>query len=164
MIILSFTRENLESNENYTKEFLFHARLYVFAEMYDIQILKMLALEKLHSTFFNCTLYKSRVEDIVALLRYVYANTSCGGGDGDLRKLLTNYMNCEMNILIKDTKFKNLMIENEEELLDDFMKMIIIRIDWWYENAWNEWRITNEVFRCFIIFSSIFKGCHDFKE
>lgn len=145
-ITLPPTRGNRGPLEDYTDVFLSHARLYVFAEMYDIQILKLLALEELHSTLANYTLYQQRAGDIIALLRYVYANTSGeeggggggggnggggggGGGGGELRKLLTDYMGYEMGILIKDGKFKDLMIEDGGDLLGDFMKMVTVRIE-----------------------------------
>lgn len=134
-ITLPPTRGNLEPLEDYTDVFLSHARLYVFADMYDIQILKMLALEELHSTLASYTLYDSRVSDIVALLRYVYANTSSeeggigGGGSRELRKLLTDYMGVEMKILTKDQSFKDLMFEDGGDLMGDFMKMVTLRID-----------------------------------
>lgn len=129
MITLPSTRGNLGPSENYTEVFLSHARLYVFADMYDIQVLKTLALEELHSTLSNYTLYRSRAEDIIALLRYGYANTSCEGNGADLRKLLTDYMGFEMSTLMKDTKFRDVTIEDGGELLGDFMKMVTIRID-----------------------------------
>ena len=67
-ITLPPTRGNRGSSEDYTDVFLSHARLYVFAEMYDIQILKTLALEELHSTLANYTLYQSRTGDVIDLL------------------------------------------------------------------------------------------------
>lgn len=134
-ITLPPTRGNLGPLEDYTDVFLSHARLYVFADMYDIPILRMLAWEELHRTLASYTLYHSRVGDIVALLRYVYANTSGGeegissGGGQELRKLLTDYMGFEMKILSKDQNFKNLMFEDGGDLLGDFMKMVTLRID-----------------------------------
>ena len=90
------------------------------------QPLKTLAFEELHSTLAVYTLYHERTGDIIALLRYVYANTS--GGEG-LRTLLSDYVGCEMRVLMKDEEFKDLMIENGGPLLQDFMKMVIKRID-----------------------------------
>ncbi|KAL9129114.1 MAG: hypothetical protein Q9175_007385 [Cornicularia normoerica] len=69
-------RPNQNPEENYTDVFLSHAQLYVFAEKYDVQPLKVLALEELHATLAIHTLYLERTGDIIALLRYIYRNTS----------------------------------------------------------------------------------------
>lgn len=124
------TRANRGANEDYTEVFLSHARLYVFADKYDIQPLKTLALEELHNTLATYTLYRDRTEDILALLRYVYANTgeSARGGE-DLRKLLRDYVGYEMTVLVKDRDFKNLMVEDGGPLLSDFIKMVAKRIN-----------------------------------
>lgn len=124
------TRANRRENEDYTEVFLSHARLYVFAEKYDIQPLKTLALEELHSTLAIYTLYRGRTRDIIALLRYIYANTGVSTRGGDtLRTLLRDYVGCEMSILMKDGEFKDLMIEDGGPLLEDFMEMVAKRID-----------------------------------
>jgi hypothetical protein len=109
--------------------FLSHARLYVFAEKYDIQRLKTLALEELHRTLAVYNLHRRRTGDIIALLRYVYANTivSARGGE-DLRTLLKDYVGCEMNTLIKDEEFSELMLDDGGALLRDFMKLVVKRL------------------------------------
>ena len=130
-------RPNENPVEDFTDVFLSHAQLYVFAEKYDIQSLRVLALEKLHVTLANYTLYLVRTGDIIALLRYVYANTGKPReGVEDMRTLMTQYVCYEMDVLMEDPEFRNLMIEDrgdltiEErgDLLGDFMKMIAKRI------------------------------------
>lgn len=127
-------RGNRSSAEVYSDVFLSHARLYVFAEKYDIQALKMLALDELHATLAIYTLYTKRTSDIIDLLRYVYCNTSeASEGVENLRTLMTQYMGCELDILTYDEDFKGLMIEEEGAdegggLLSDFMKMVGKRI------------------------------------
>ena len=69
-------RSNMHPQENYTEVFLSHARLYVFAEKYDIQPLKKLSRQKLQHTLAIYTLYPERVGDITTLLKYVYVNTA----------------------------------------------------------------------------------------
>ena len=130
VISIAPTRANLRENENYTEVFLSHARLYVFAEKYDIQLLAMLALENLHDTLALYTLYHERTRDIVDLLRYVYANTSeQPEGHKNMRKLLKDYVGYEMKILIESKEFKELVIDDGGPLLDDFVEMVIKRID-----------------------------------
>ena len=124
------TRTNRGMNEDYTEVFLSHARLYVFAEKYDIQPLKTLALEELHNTLACYTLYCRRTGDIVALLRYVYANTIVPARRGEgLRRLLRDYVGYEMSVLMGDEEFKDLMIQDGGPLLHDFMKMVAKRIN-----------------------------------
>jgi hypothetical protein len=128
-ISLPQPRRNQGSNENYTKVFLSHAHLYVFADKYDIQALKTLALEELQAMLKIFDLYLERTGDIIALLRYVYANT----GEPDvgvekMRALLTHYVGCEMDTLMKDDDFRDLMIEDGGALLGDFMTMVGKRI------------------------------------
>lgn len=125
---ISCIRPNRGDLEDYTKVFLSHARIYVFAEKYDIKALKMLALHKLHKTLAIYTLFPKRITDIVALLKYVYANTGVlEGSIDDMRALLTHYMGCEMEILISADELKALLKE-DGTLLDDFLKIVEGRI------------------------------------
>jgi hypothetical protein len=124
------SRANRGVHEDYTEVFLSHARLYVFAEKYDIQPLKKLALEEIHSTLAIYTLHRQRTGDIVALLRCVYADTGATprGGE-DLRTLLRDYIGYEMRVLMKDEEFIDLMLDDAGPLLRDFMKMVAKRIN-----------------------------------
>ena len=108
--------------------FLSHARLHVFAEKYDIQPLKVLAFENLQITLANFTLYNERTSDIIELLRYVYECVGTVPGMKDLRDLMTEYMGYQMDTLMKDKNFKDLMIEDGGEMLGDFMEMVRKRI------------------------------------
>ena len=127
-------RPNHHPEENYTDVFLSHAQLYVFADEYDIQSLRVLALEELHATLAIHTLYPEPTGDIIALLRYVYANTrKLREGVEDFRNLVTQYVGYEMDMLIKDPAFGDLMIKDGGDLLGDFMRMVGQRIsssDW----------------------------------
>ncbi|KAL9636524.1 MAG: hypothetical protein Q9204_002229 [Flavoplaca sp. TL-2023a] len=120
---------NQSPEEDYTDVFLSHAQLYVFAEKYDIQTLKILALENLQTTLAIFTLYQGRTGDIVTLLRYVYSNTSKPSDDAeDLRTLLRDYVGYEMDTLMKDDEFRDLMIADGGALLGDFLTMVMKRI------------------------------------
>ena len=122
-------RPNQSPSEDYTDVFLSHAQLYVFAEKYDIQKLKASALEELHATLAIYTQYSERTGDIIALLRYVYDNTAeTKEGSEDMRNLMTEYVGYEMDALMDDEDFKNLMIEDGGSLLGDFMTMVRRRI------------------------------------
>ena len=121
-------RSNLHPQEDYTEVFLSHARLYVFAEKYDIQPLKKLCHQKLQHTLAIYTLYPERVGDITTLLKYVYANTAeTMNGTEDIRTMLAHYVGTEMETLIKYGEIKDLMLENGE-LLGDFLRMFASKI------------------------------------
>ena len=118
-------RANKTPEEDYTAVFLSHAQLYVFADKYDIQSLKVLALEELHATLGIYHLYSERTGDIIGLLRYIYGNTGePRGGVEDMRTLIMEYVDGEMDMLTKDEDFKDLMIEDGGPLLGDFMAMV----------------------------------------
>ena len=126
--VTSGPRSNLHPLEDYTEVFLSHARLYVFAEKYDIQPLKKLCQQKLKHTLAIYTLYPERVGDITALLKYVYANTAeTISGTEDIRTMLAHYVGTEMDTLIKYGEIKDLMLENGD-LLGDFLKMFALNI------------------------------------
>lgn len=122
-------RKNRESCEDYTEVFLCHARLYVFAEKYDIVPLRKLSVNRLHQTLCVFTLYKERVGDIVALMRYSYAHTVHRSQPGDpLRSLLIHYAACVVEDLVPSSDFKGLLKE-PGELASDLVAKMIKRLD-----------------------------------
>lgn len=122
-------RANNDPTEDYTSVFLSRARLYVFAEQYDIQPLGTLALGELQLSLASYNLYAYRTGDIISLLRYIYANTGESvAGVEDLRTLLTAYMGYEMDTLMEDKAFEELMSEDGGALLGDFVKAVKKRI------------------------------------
>lgn len=121
-------RDNKGPHEDYTEVFLGHARMYVFAEKYDIAYLQELSLQKLYHTLAIYTLYPERVGDITSLLKYVYANTAeTKDGLEDIRTLLAHYIGTEMGTLIRDGENKDLMMENGE-MLGDFLNMFTLTV------------------------------------
>ena len=122
-------RPNKSAQENYTDVFLSHAQLYVFAEKYDIQSLKTLALEELHATLVVYTLYDVRTGDIIELLRYVYANTrKPQEGVDDMRSMISQYVGSKMDVLMGAAEFGELIIQDGGDLLHDFMRAVSTRI------------------------------------
>lgn len=114
-------RANVSAWEDYTEVFLSHVRVYMFAEKYDIQPLKRLALQDLHETMARFTLWPECVEDVVALIRLAYTETSrlkCESGD-PMRSMLKAYMAYEMDVLIETVVFRDLLAENRD-FLDEF--------------------------------------------
>lgn len=128
-IVIPPPRPNRGPVEDYTNIFLSHARLHVFADKYDVGLLKLLALEELQITLAKFSLYSERTGDIVELLRYIYVNSGESvPGVEDLRTLTTHYVGYEMDTLMKDENFKALMIEDGGPLLGEFMGMVGKRI------------------------------------
>lgn len=118
---------NRHHDEDYTEVFLCHARLYVFADKYDVQPLRVLALEELQATLAIFTLYLQRTTDIITLLRYVYAHYN-EVEEEEMRMMLMHYIGYEMDTLMKDEDFRCLMIEDGGALLADFMGMVEQRL------------------------------------
>lgn len=122
-------RKNRESCEDYTEVFLCHARLYVFAEKYDIEPLRNLCLHKLQDTLVKFTLYEERVGDIVELMRYAYSNTADRSGSMDgLRSLLAHYAACVIEDLAQSDKFE-LLFEEFGSLARDLVHYLLKRLD-----------------------------------
>lgn len=140
------TRRHQRAHEDYTELLLSHARLHVFADMYAIQSLKILTLENLRYTLVHFEMHPQRTGDMVALLQYVYANTLPEPIDTDfirdpsrepirekkcpnhLRTMLMVYVASEMSVLMRDEKFKELLVQDGGPLLADFLKMVAFRI------------------------------------
>lgn len=121
-------RANTGPTEDYTGTFLSHARLYVFAEKFDIQPLKRLVLKNLHQTLCIFTLGAESVHDVVALLAFVYNNTipSCNG-DEPIRRMLIQYVGYEMENMVEAAVFRNLL-DKDRDFLEDFCSRVARRI------------------------------------
>lgn len=105
-------RTNTEKHEEFTRVFLCHAQLYVFADKYDIASLRELSLFKLHKTLLTFSLYPERVSDIVELIRYTCANTADGPHEKDeLKRMMICYAACVIEDLAVDEGFQNLLEE-----------------------------------------------------
>ena len=113
--------------QNYTPVFLAHARLYCFAHVRLIAPLKALILDKLHKTVLNFKLYAERVGDIIELARYAYSNPdlpdrSNDGTLDELRKLVVDYIVCEIDTIGKHEEFVK-YLEEGGEFVGDFWKL-----------------------------------------
>ncbi|KAJ9653420.1 hypothetical protein H2201_009145, partial [Coniosporium apollinis] len=122
-------RRNSETCEDYTEVFLCHARLYVFADKYDIDTLKRLSLHKLQRTLAIFTLYNERVGDVVELMRYSYSNTADRSGTiDDLRLLVVHYAACVVEDLIQSAQFQSLLADIGQ-LARDLVGQMLKRLD-----------------------------------
>ena len=109
-------RQNVERCEGYRPVFLGHARLYVFAEKWDIDNLRQLSLHKLQQTLACFELYRERLVDVTELLTYAYSNDNTRDRQDDtideLRSLLAHYAACVVKDLNADASFQDFMENN----------------------------------------------------
>lgn len=105
--------------------FLPHAKMFVFAEKYDIQPLKMLAIHNLHHALSHYQLLPQNVSDITNSIQYSYENTHAS--DDLLRELLASYVELEMAVLIEAKPFEDLL-EEGGDFVGDFLKRVKKRI------------------------------------
>jgi hypothetical protein len=121
-------KPNSAVHQNFTPVLLAHARLYCFAHLRLIAPLKALTLDKLHKTLMGFKLYTKRIADIVELARYAYSNPdlpdrSDDGTLDDLRKLVVEYIVCEVDTIGKCDEFVKYM-EEGGEFVGDFWRVV----------------------------------------
>ncbi|KAF2823531.1 hypothetical protein CC86DRAFT_409437 [Ophiobolus disseminans] len=119
-------RTNLDMDQDFTPVFLAHARLYTFADMRLVYPLKALALDKLYKTLVAFQLYTERMGDVVKLARYAYENgpdRSEAGEPNELRKLVVEYIACEVDTVGKNREFRAL-IEEGGKFVGDFWTIV----------------------------------------
>lgn len=117
-------RANSSPSEDYTEVFLSHTRVYVFAEKFDIQPLKRLALKILQETLSVFWLWPECVNDIVALFRFVYNETSKPVKEIEpMRNMLKLYMSVEISVLSEATGFQNLLADFKD-LQEDYCSCV----------------------------------------
>ena len=123
---------NQEACDDFSEVFLAHAKLYGFADQWDVQQLRNLALHKLHQTLCSFTLYGERIGDIVDLLGYAYDNELIKDRQGktvdQLRALLSSYAACALDDLRKSEEFENLL-EDNGALGHDIIDKLTKRLD-----------------------------------
>ena len=115
--------------EDFSEVFFCHVYLYIFADKYDIQTLKVLALEELHATLASLALEQECTGDVLKLLRYVYREAPEQANKmEDLRTLMAQYMESEFETLVKDESLGMYLSEDNGELLEDFLKILRKRL------------------------------------
>lgn len=129
LILQSFEpMSNNTVDQNFTPVLLAHARLYCFAHVRLISPLKALTLQKLHKTLLDFKLFAERVGDVIELSRYAYSSPdlpdrSEDGTLDDLRKLVLEYIVCEIDTIGKYDEFVK-YIEEGGEFVADFWRMV----------------------------------------
>ncbi|KAK0949908.1 hypothetical protein LTR91_026071 [Friedmanniomyces endolithicus] len=122
-------RANTESCEEYTDVFLSHAQLYAFADRYDVEGLRELALYKLHQTLVNFTLFNERIRDVSELLCYSYDTTPERPGSlGRLRDLVIRYVACHIERFQRDPTLIMAM-KRENSISVDLVDCLVQRLE-----------------------------------
>ncbi|KAI1489643.1 hypothetical protein F5X96DRAFT_599630 [Biscogniauxia mediterranea] len=89
--------------------FLSHARVYVLADCYDIERLRILSVQKLHKSLAS-SLRPEPPDCITPLVKYCFENTVDKRDAKDpLRELVTGYMACKIDQLWKSDAFQDLV-------------------------------------------------------
>lgn len=109
-----------------------HARLWVFAECYDIPALRDLCLHKLHRDLIMFNLSERNSDKLVNLLEYIADNTmesqhsveGLTSGECALRNLLLRYTICHTDVLRGSKRFGKLL-ENGGSLVRDYVHKLM---------------------------------------
>ncbi|THV47371.1 hypothetical protein BGAL_0314g00020 [Botrytis galanthina] len=109
---------------SYTNVFIGHAALYILGDFRLVDTLKALALYKLHKTLCIFELNHGTLQDVIDLVRYVYAEKGgeerSGGEIGALRGLVCLYMAINASVLSLDDRFMELLGEGGQFVKDFF--------------------------------------------
>ncbi|KAG6195775.1 hypothetical protein E4U35_008260 [Claviceps purpurea] len=105
---------------DYSEFFIAHAKVFAFADCYGIDALMDLSMRRLHQALCGFRLSKTRVGDILALVRFCYERP----GPEKLKRLVASY-----SAAIMDPGVSNLMA-------DCFQKLLKERGDFAADMAW----------------------------
>jgi hypothetical protein len=113
---------------NITEALLSHTLLYVLAEKWGIDSLKMLTLFKLHQTLSMLMLDAPMVPHIMELVRHGYAGTpDLDTGIDGLRDLLCQYVDANVKIMSEHEAFLAL-IQDGGTFVRDLWKRVLPRV------------------------------------
>jgi hypothetical protein len=107
---------------------LSHTSLYVLADKWGVESLKVLTLYKLHENLNMLKLDVEEVPDIVELARYGYTETPhLETGIDNLRELICRYIAANVDVMSKSKAFTDL-IEEGGAFVPDLFKHMLPRI------------------------------------
>ncbi|KAH8821856.1 hypothetical protein F5884DRAFT_104446 [Xylogone sp. PMI_703] len=91
---------------------LYHAKVYVFADQYEIAPLRDLSIQFLKEKLDHLVIYPTRCYHLADLIRYIYQNTSSHPYELDsLRALVSDYAACVIEELSYNMKFQQVLEE-----------------------------------------------------
>jgi len=111
--------KQMRPEDELSDKLVYHAKLYIFANMYMIESLKGLCLHKLLRDLEGFDVESDSAGEVAELLRYVYTNTSANddgteGTGSELRDLVITYAACKAELLVKDKAFLEMLEEGGE--------------------------------------------------
>ncbi|KAM0563682.1 hypothetical protein ACHAPJ_001409 [Fusarium lateritium] len=112
--------DNSNSNMSYLPVFLSHSRLYVLADKYGVENLRILSLCRLHRLLQHFILFRQRIPDIVALAQEIFANTM---ERDDAREVIVKYFACFIEHIRDSPELADLLRRG-----GDFPAMLIERM------------------------------------
>jgi hypothetical protein len=113
---------------NITEALLSHTSLYILAEKWGIDSLKMLTLFKLHKTLSMLVIDFPKVPHIMELVRHGYAGTpDLETGIDDLRDLLCQYVAANVKLMSEHEDFLAL-IQDGGTFVRDIWKRVLPRV------------------------------------
>jgi hypothetical protein len=113
---------------NITEALLSHTLLYILAEKWGIDSLKMLTLFKLHQTLSMLVIDIPKVPHIMELVRHGYAGTpDLETGIDDLRDLLCQYVAANVKLMSEHEDFLAL-IQDGGTFVRDIWKRVLPRV------------------------------------
>lgn len=102
---------------------IWHAKMYVFAECYDVPKLRDLACANLGKTLVGLDIDESMVNEVTNLVEYCFQDVKPSG----LRNLVLAYATCKIRELMKGGRFRELLAGNVElsvALIDNMLDLL----------------------------------------
>jgi hypothetical protein len=121
-------RELLEECADKDDLFLWHARVYVFADRYDIAGLRVLALDKLHHALCSFKVAENQIAKIIDLARFSYSNDNTRDNEAEqhidsLRSMVVHFIVCVFEDVVRDNSFLEL-VEERGPFARDFTRLL----------------------------------------
>ena len=122
---------SLESNtpwEDHSNVFLSHAKVYVFADRYDVTKLRTLAIQKLKQSLLSFNPCQQQLESLIPLIRYTYENTPDLEEIDSLRELVVTYSTFVVEHLFLDPEMTSLLTDFNR-FAYDLLSRLLVRLD-----------------------------------
>ena len=101
---------NPSMEADYSQAFILHAKVFIFADCYNMECLAKVSLHKLHAILCGFRLSTERVPDIIALARFCYDKSA----PEKLRDLVTSYFSCVVESTYEIASFQEFLRGNAD--------------------------------------------------